>query len=138
MKYIGQILAAFIYTCLFTGIMYLIITVPLAFIISLPWWGILLFVFIGGGILEGIIQMLGGVGIIPYMWIAKKNIVAAGLSILLVLFNVGMNTYKLWQYIWGHGNWAIVFAIVATVMLLQFIYVAITGIILGYSGAMEE
>ena len=133
LKFIGQILASFVYTCLFTGIMFLVITIPLAFVISLPWWGILLFIFIGGGILEGIIQLLGTMGVIPYIWINRKNIVATGLAILLLLFNVGTNIYKLWAILYDHGTWAIVFGIVATVMLLQFIYVAIVGIIMGYN-----
>ena len=138
LKYIGQILAAIIYTCIFTGIMYLIITIPLAFIISLPWWGILLFVVIGGGLLEGIIQMLGTFGIAPYLWIVNGNSGAAVISVLLVLFNVGSNIYRLWVSIAGQGNWAIVFGIVATGLLLQFVYIAIVGIVMARSGALSE
>ena len=137
LKYIGQILAAFIYTCIFTGIMYLVITIPIAYIISLPWWGILLFIFIGGGILEGIIQVLGALGILPYAWITKDNIVSTGLSVLLVLFNVGINIFNLWHVLAGNGKWAIVFGVVVTVMLLQFVYVAILGIVTSYKGITD-
>lgn len=138
MKYIGQILAAIVYTCIFTGIMYLVITLPLAFIISLPWWGILLFILIGGGILEGIIQMLGTFGVMPYLWIAKENSVATAISMFLVLFNVGSNIYRLWVSLLGQGTWAIIFGVVATVLLLQFVYTAIMGIIMARSGAISE
>ncbi len=138
MKYIGQLLAAIVYTSLFTGIMYLIITVPLAFIISLPWWGILLFIIIGGGILEGLIQMLGTLGLIPYTWICDNNMLATWISILLVLFNVGMNIYRLWASIVGQGVWAIVFGIIASVLLLQLIYIAIVGIMMAHNhGTMD-
>lgn len=138
MKYLGQILASVLYTCLFTGIMYLIITVPLAFIIALPWWGILLAIIIGGSLLEGLIQMLGTLGIAPYMWIAKENTVATAIAILLVLFNVGCNIFRLWASIIDQGTWAIIFGIVASGLLLQFIYTTITGIILCRSGALGE
>lgn len=137
MKYLGQIIASVIYTCIFTGIMYYLITVPLAFILTLPWWGILLFIFIGGGILEGIITMIGTFAMMPYVWIAKKNIIAATISILLVLINVGGNIYNLWRSLSGNGILAIIFGIVVTVMLLQLIYVAISAIIASYHDITE-
>lgn len=128
MKYIGQIIAAVIYTCLFTGVMYYAITIPVAFILALPWWGILLFILIGGGIIEGIIQMLCGFGAVPYAWITKQNNIATAISVLLVLFNVGVNLYRLWATLVGQGTWAIIFGVVATALLLQFVIMAIMGI----------
>ena len=50
------------------------------------------------------------------------------ISILLILFNVGVNIYRVWQFLWGNGTLAIVFGVVVTVMLLQFIYASIFGI----------
>ena len=138
MKYFGQILASLVYTCLFTGLMYLIITIPLAFIITLPWWGILLFILIGGGIIEGIIHIFGTLGVAPYMWIAKYNSVSTTIAILLVLFNVGCNIYRLWVSLMGQGTWAIIFGVVATVLLLQFIYTAILGIVMCRTGSFGE
>lgn len=108
--------------------MYYIIVLPLAFVLTLPWWGIVLFIFLGGGILEGIITLLCGAGVIPYTWIANKNIVATVISILLILFNVGINIYRVWQNLWGNGALAIIFGIVVSVMLLQFIYTSVLGI----------
>ena len=128
LKFIGQILAAVFYTCIFTGIMYYIIVLPLAFVLTLPWWGIMLFIFLGGGILEGIISLLCGAGLVPYTWISNNNIVSTMISILLILFNVGVNIYRVWQFLWGNGTLAIVFGVVVTVMLLQFIYASIFGI----------
>lgn len=97
-----------------------------------------MFIFIGGGIIEGVIQLLGTFGIAPYMWIAKDNSVATTISILLVLFNVGTNIYRLWASIVDQGTWAIIFGIVATVLLLQFVYTAIIGIVMCRSGALEQ
>lgn len=138
MKYIAQILASLVYTSLFTGIMYLVITVPLAFILSLPWWGILLFIFIGGGILEAIVTTLGSFGTMPYVWIVKKNIIATIIAIVLVLVNVGMNLFRLWGALWGNGTWAIIFGIVVTVILLQFVYAVIMGIIMAYQNNFDD
>lgn len=127
-KFIGQILAAVVYTCIFTGIMYYVIVLPLAFVLTLPWWGIALFIFLGGGILEGIISLLCGAGLLPYAWISNKNVVSTTISILLILFNVGANIYRVWQYLWDSGTLAVIFGIVITVMLLQFIYASVYGI----------
>lgn len=128
MKYIGQIFASIVYTCLFTGIMYLVITIPLAYVIAFQWWGILLYILIGGVLLEGLIQLMGTIGIMPYIWIVKNNIVATSISILLALFNVGTNIYNLWVSLAGHGTWAVIFGLVVTLLLLQFLFMLFTGI----------
>lgn len=130
MKYLGQLLAAFLYTSLFTGIMYLIITIPLAFVISLPWWGMLLIILIGGGILEGLIEILGTLGLIPYAWITDNNMLATWISIIIAVLNVGINIYHLWAFLLGQGTWAIIFGVVATALLLQFIYKIVVGIVI--------
>lgn len=128
LKFIGQVLAAIIYTCIFTGIMYYVIVLPLAFVLTLPWWGILLFILIGGGIIEGIISLLCGLGLFPYAWIVKKNVVATVVSTFLILSNVGINIYRVWSVISGNGVLAVIFGIMVTVMLLQFIYASLTSI----------
>ena len=137
-NYIGQILAAPIYTCLFTGIMYFVIILPLAYIITLPWWAMLMVIFIAGGILEGLISLLTAVGTIPFVWIVKKNTVALVIASFIAIFNIGCNIVKLWQVLLGNGFWAILFAIIATSMLLQFAYVTIFSLIGLYSSSKEQ
>lgn len=128
LKFIGQILAALVYTCIYTGIMYYVIVLPIAWVLTLPWWGIVLYLFIGGGIIEGIISLLSGIGLVPYAWIVSKNAIATTISIFLILFNVSINIFRVWQFLWGNGTLAVIFGIVVTVMLLQFIYASSFGV----------
>lgn len=137
-KYIGQVLAAVIYTCILTGIMFTVITIPLAFILSLPWWGILIAVLLFGSIMEGIVMLIGSIGISPYVWIAKNNIIATSVSIILVLLNIGINVYRLWVTNSINGFWQVVFCIIASLLLLQFIFVAISGIVAAYKEVYDD
>lgn len=137
MKYLLQIIASGIYTCIYTGIMYLLITISLGYVFTLPWWGILLAILFGGFIMELIIAMFTGFGMIPYRWITKDNLIATWIAILLVLFNVGANIYNLWKAAWGNGTWPIIFCIVASVILLHFIISTINGIMVIYNKRMQ-
>ena len=137
-NYVGQILSALIYTSIFTGVMYLVVVLPIGLVLSLPWWGILLYLFIGGGIIESIISLLCGIGMYPYVWIAKKNVIATIISIILVFINVIANIINVWGAIRGNGTWAIVFGIIVTVMLLHFIYAASFGIWGLYRGMADD
>lgn len=129
MKYFLQIISAIFYTCLFTGIMYLVMVLPIAFIVSLPWWGMLLILLIGGGIIEGLISVFQIIGLLPYSWIVKDNSVAMWISILLMSFNLGRSTWMLWESLIGHGFWAITIALVFSGMVLQLLISASTSII---------
>lgn len=133
LKFLGQILASVVYTFIYTGIMYLVIVFPLAYIISLPWWGILLVMMFFGGLLQGLIHILAGSGMLPYMWIVNKNIVATIISVVLILINVGSNMIRVWSAIGGGGTWAFIFGLAVSVLLIEFIVMSIFGITAIYS-----
>lgn len=133
LKFLGQILASVVYTFIYTGIMYLVIVFPLAYIISLPWWGILLVMMFFGGLLQGLIHILAGSGILPYMWIVNKNIVATIISVVLILINVGSNMIRVWSAIGGGGTWAFIFGLAVSALLIEFIVMSIFGITAIYS-----
>lgn len=133
LKFLGQILASVVYTSIFTGIMYLVIVFPLAYIISLPWWGILLVMMFFGGLIQGLIHILAGSGMLPYMWIVNKNIVATIISVVLILINVGSNMIRVWSAIGGGGTWAFIFGLAVSVLLIEFIVMSIFGITAIYS-----
>jgi hypothetical protein len=62
-KYLSQILAALIYTPLYTGIMYFVIVFPVLWIVHLSTWKMIVaFIFLGA-ILEGIISILQVLGL---------------------------------------------------------------------------
>lgn len=133
LKFLGQILASVVYTFIYTGIMYLVIVFPLAYIISLPWWGILLVMMFFGGLLQGLIHILAGSGILPYMWIVNRNIVATIISVVLILINVGSNMVRVWSAIGGGGTWAFIFGLAVSALLIEFIVMSIFGITAIYS-----
>lgn len=133
LKFLGQILASVVYTFIYTGIMYLVIVFPLAYIISLPWWGILLVMMFFGGLLQGLIHILAGSGILPYMWIVNRNIVATIISVVLILINVGSNIIRVWSAIGGGGTWAFIFGLAVSALLIEFIVMSIFGITAIYS-----
>ena len=137
MKYVLQILASLVYSYLYTAIMYIVVVLPLAYIISLPWWGMLLVIFFAGGIIEGLTNLLGGIGSVPFFWIVKKNVVAKFLSICVVVSNLGYCTITMWKHIWGNGFWAIILGIVVTIMMFQLAYVTYIRIQMAYYGVPD-
>lgn len=128
-KYILQVVSAFLYSNLFTGIMYLVMVLPIAWIISLPWWGMLLVLVFGGGIIEGIISILTAGGLLPFAWIVKGNIVSLCLSLLIIIFNLGRSTIVLWQSLVGNGFWAVMLAVVFTGFVIQLLLATVPTLI---------
>ena len=122
-KFLSQVVAALIYTPLYTSIMYLAITIPFAWIMSLSmsWWMMLIVYIIFGGIVEGLIVLLQTIGMIPFTWIAKNNKVSFWLALgLCVILSIRNMTY-VWQAFSEHGTVAIIVAIIAIGMLIQFV-----------------
>ncbi len=55
LKSIGQILAAIVYTCIFTGLLYIILVLPLAWLLTLNTKVMILLLIILGGLLQALI-----------------------------------------------------------------------------------
>ncbi len=120
-KFLGQVLAALIYTPIYTGIMYAAIALPLGWIMSLSFWKMIFAIIVLGGLIEGLIAFLQMVGLFPFAWIIKGNKVSFWLSTgLSVLFPV-LNIISLWGFLLAYGTTGVVFAIIVSIMLIQFI-----------------
>lgn len=133
LKFLGQILSAIVYTCLFTGVMYLVLIYPLAWILSLPpFWTIAVFLILGG-LIEGLQITLQTFATLPYKWIVNKNIVSLVISIILILFIMIRSDVILWKDLSSQGTIAIIFAVIATILIIQFVVGAISCIVGLYS-----
>ncbi|MBO4588405.1 MAG: hypothetical protein J5711_05835 [Bacteroidales bacterium] len=127
-KQIGQVLAAIVYTCLYTGLVYLIIVLPMAWYLSLSTkMMILVFVFLGG-ILEYLLIGLNVFLLMPYGWIVKNNIVALIVSLVLVITNFVLNDIMVWRSTYEYGTTGIIIAIVITLLIVQAISMIIWAI----------
>lgn len=134
LKVIGQILAAIVYTCIFTGLLYMVLVLPLVWVLTLkPFWIVVVIILLGG-ILQGIIIMAHTFLLMPYMWIVKENVVALIISIALILFNLGRSDVLIWQASTGHGLWMIIFAIIATGLILEAVFATIPFLVNAYAG----
>ena len=103
LKSIGQVLAAVVYTCLFTGLLYLILVLPLGWIISLETKTMILALIFLGGIIQALIVGAQVLLMIPYAWIVKKNIVALVISVGLMILILLLMTYR-----FGKTHWTMV------------------------------
>lgn len=132
-KSIGQVLAAIIYTNLYTGLLYLITVTPVAWILTLKPIVMILLIILLGGIIQGIIIGAQTLIMVPYVWIVKKNIVALAISIGFMLFNLVRSGVRLWQCNMGQGTWATIILIVISILILEALIGSVVCVIGVYS-----
>lgn len=132
LKEIGQVLAAIAYTCLFTGLIYLITVLPVAWLLSLNTKTMFLVLFLIGGVLQGVIFGLQVLLMMPFYWIVKNNIVALVICIGLIVFNLTANDIRLWQSVSGQGTAAIVAGVIITGLIVEVLFYSIYGVITAY------
>ena len=128
LKVIGQFFAAIVYTCLFTGIMYMLLVLPLSWFMTLKIKTMILVGIFFGGIIEYVIIGLQALLMIPYAWIIKNNIVALVISIGLILFNLIYNDVTVWRTTTSYGTEGIVVAVIITLLIAQTILTSIPAI----------
>lgn len=119
LKVIGQFLAAIVYTCIFTGLMYVILVFPLAWFLSLSTKTMILVGIFLGGAIEALLFGLQFLLMMPYAWIVKKNIVSLVVSIGLILFNMTMNDINVWKTTASYGTEGVVVAVIITLIIVQ-------------------
>lgn len=130
MKYILQILASLGYTAIVSTIIYFVTVVPTLYIFTLSWWKFLLLVFFLGWIIWAIMYYTSAFVMIPYVWICKKNIVATGLSIILLLTSFIKYAYFLFTFDEGQGAiWYYSACVVISLELLS-IFTTFTGAVI--------
>lgn len=137
LKVVGQVLAAIVYTCIFTGLLYLITVLPLAWFLTLhPVVLILVLVFLGG-FLQFVVFGLQTLLLMPYAWIVKNNVVALVISVGLIFFNIIRNDVAVWKAMLGQGRSAIVIAVIITLLLAEVLFTSAFGVIGMYSDSKE-
>lgn len=137
LKSIGQVLAAIVYTCIFTGLLYLVLVLPLAWLLSLNTKVMILLLILLGGVLQFLIFGAQVLLMMPYGWIVKNNVVALVTSIGLMLFNLIRSDVMVWQSMSEHGTSAIVVAVIITILIIEALFMSITGIISVYSESKD-
>lgn len=130
-KFIGQVLASLVYTPLYTGIMYVAIVLPAAWILSLSFWKMVVAFIVFGGFIEGLIHVLQMIGLLPFAWIVKNNKFAFGLSALLCILGPLWNIVQIWRFFPEYGTAGFVASFIFTLMIVQFVFgsiVTLTGL----------
>ena len=137
LEYIAQIVIALLYTAIFATAAYAITVIPLAFILSLSGWQIVLVLIIAGGLIEAIVTGLQFIIMLPFLWIVKRNIVALILCILSFIYNAISYIVNIWQ-IEHEGAWHFVCLLLVSAFILQIFCMATFSAIGFYSDSKEE
>lgn len=133
MKYLLQILSSIVYTLLVSSIFYFIVVLPIMFIVSLPWWAILLFILLLGGIIEGLKDVITVFVFMPYMWICKRNIISTGLATIILLATFIRYAYILFTFEEGTGFWYYAACVFACCEFLQLFWASLNVFTLCYT-----
>lgn len=96
-KYAGQILSAIIYSWLLSVVLYLCNIYPWIWGYELSGWKQVVYVFVILGVLLTIAALIYSFALLPYQWIAKKNIVATILSILILVSCSVFTLIRFWR-----------------------------------------
>lgn len=137
LKAIGQVLAAIVYTCIFTGLLYMITVLPLAWLLTLRPVVLIIVLFLFGGLIQGVVFGLQTLIMMPYFWIVKNNVVSLIVSVGLILFNIVRNDVAVWKSLSGQGGSAIVIAVIITLLLVEALFMSIVGVVSSYSESRE-
>lgn len=132
-KYIGQIVGSFIYANIYTLILYFVTVIPVAFILTLDTWQIIVLIILIGGFLEFLQHIAMALSAIPFAWIVKNNITALICAIGLIVFNIGRIIYNVWQMSIGNGSMAIFIAIIVSLLLLKYLFFSVISFLHLYS-----
>jgi len=138
LKAIGQVLAAILYTNLYTGLLYLIIVMPVTWILTLRPLIIVILVIFLGGIIQSIIIGAQTLIFVPYVWIVKRNVIALLVSIGFMLFNLVRSAVRLWQCNLGQGTWITILLVVFSLMILEALIISVVGVYKAYSDDIIE
>lgn len=136
LEYIAQIVIALLYTAVFATAAYAITVIPLAFILSLSGWQVVLVLIIAGGLIEAIVTGLQFIIMLPFLWIVKRNIVALILCILSFIYNAISYIVYIWQ-IEHEGAWHFVCLLLVSVFILQIFCMATFSTIGFYTESKE-
>ena len=137
LKYIAQILAAVAYSFVVAWLIGWLLQLLFNWMLSLSiGWMIVLLLF-GGTLLTMLVMGLGSIGIYPYRWTNKKNIVATVLSVLMMVALFGNWVISMFRFPHGGGFVPIVTLIVFVGIFLYLGFLFVMGAIGSYYGDDE-
>lgn len=133
-KYIGQLLAALVYTPIYTFILYALIVFPIAWLASLSVIQIIIAVVLLGGAIEGLIFLVKLLGFIPFSWIFENNKCAIWLSAAICVILTISYIYNSWVELLEFGNKGIFAAGLITILMLQSVILTLLAMFAALSG----
>ncbi len=136
LKYLGQIVAALLYTRVCAIIAYAITVLPATWLLSLSWWHFLLTVIIAGGILETIFFVLWNVIMFPFIWIVRRNIVSLILCILSFVYKAFDYIIYIWKFE-HEGSWRFICLLILSSIVLLIFSLAAYSCIAVYADSKE-
>ena len=128
-KYIGQLLAALIYSPIYVCILFVTVVLPFAWLLSLSTKWMIIALFFLSGIVECLVLLVRFIGLIPYVWILDKNKYAAGLSATICALLPLRYMYDVWVRFLNFGTTGIVAAIIISIFMLQAVIMTVMFIL---------
>ncbi len=123
LKYIGQTLAALIYTPIYMYLIYLLIYMAFGWIVTLEIGWMIFLALVFGGIAIGLFFIIQAFVLFPYYWIAYKNLTATFISVSLCVLFFIYDLYRLWdlflEYHTRGGIAATIFSIILLIVVLN-------------------
>lgn len=131
LKYISQILSAVVYSTLIAVVLYYSLTLPWIWGIELSGWKQALYVFVILGVLTVIASLIYTLCLYPYRWIAKKNIVATVISVIIIAVLSVFDCIRFWK-VWLAYSSSWVLPIIITVSLIWLVVMSCIAIVVFY------
>lgn len=125
LKYIGQLLAALVYTPIYTFILYALIVFPIIWFASMSLKWIIIAVIFFGGVIEGLIFLMKFIGFIPFAWIFKDNKCAVWISAAIMVILTVICLYSVWSVLSQDGDRGIIAAGGITLLTLQSVILSV-------------
>lgn len=119
MKKFAQVLGSIVYTYLFSALMYVMMALPLLLFSDVSWKVLFLVVFIG--VVQGFVTVVQIYATLPFVWLLRNNAVATYLSVGILIYNTIWYIVHVWKSSLGNGTWMVIFAIIASVLLLEVV-----------------
>ena len=117
-NYIGQLLAALVYTPIYMYLIYLLLYLTSGWIVTLNIGIVIILTLVFGGLAIGLFLLLQKIILYPYRWITHKNLPATAVSSALCVLIFGYDVYRLWDLFLEYGTKGGIDATIFSIVLL--------------------
>lgn len=138
LKYIGQVVASIIYTFIITWVLQWLLSLLFMWMITLSTGWMIALVILGISALFGVVMLISNLGVVPYFWTNKENIVSVIVSVVITVSTFGYFLISTWSYPHDNGFVTIVTLLFFTVVFISLAYTFVTGQIAAYRGIDNE